>query len=106
MARKDWYTVETSKPTGFRIRKVDIDDFSTTGAYNVKAEKLRPQGSTSAADFKLYWHCDCFAGLAGKNCRHKQVVRMFQEKHLVNSGRLYNFDRDKWLDLPDPDLTM
>jgi hypothetical protein len=92
MARKDWYTVEEHKDHWF-VRKVD-DDFNTTGGYTVtkptRYEALgdKKQDTTST--------CDCFAGLAGKFCRHKQLIPIFEQAKAFNTGRLYSFDKSKW----------
>jgi hypothetical protein len=53
---------------------------------------------TQNEDGGKYGHCDCFAGLMGKFCRHKQVVDIFRAEGAIGKPRLYNFDRKKWAD--------
>lgn len=40
--------------------------------------------------------CDCYAGLTGKNCRHKQMVELFIVHNKVGSIATYCFDRKEW----------
>jgi hypothetical protein len=41
--------------------------------------------------------CECFAGLMGKYCRHKQVVDIFKANpEKIGSIHYWNFDRKCW----------
>lgn len=89
MARKDWYTVNIAPPpaNSFLVLKFN-DNFEHETTYTVSRE-----GVDAGA-------CDCFAGLAGKFCRHKQVIPIFEDAKAFNTGRLYSFDKQKWYDPP------
>jgi hypothetical protein len=41
--------------------------------------------------------CDCYAGLSGKFCRHKQVLDIFlSQPEKIGGGSYYNYDRKHW----------
>lgn len=82
MSYKDWYSIR-KEGDRFAIYKFDQDH--------------NPQGVpyyVSLAADKLSM-CDCFAGHTW--CRHKKMIVEFQKLDRVNSGWLYNFDRNKWI---------
>lgn len=76
MSYKDWYTIN-QEGESFTCVAVDKDlDFQ---------KQYKITGGT----------CECWAGYQW--CRHKQMVKIFQEANLVGSRRYYNFDKKKWL---------
>lgn len=82
MAKRDWYSIETSEK-GFLVRKFD-DNFEPNGTYTLTIENSETI------------HCDCVAGLMGKFCRHRQLIPIFGAAEAIGTGRLYNFDRAQW----------
>lgn len=90
MARHDYYTVE-DKTTHWLIRKID-NNFEPSGQ---PYEVTKP--SNTPGKEKLS-HCSCFAGLQGKYCRHKQLIPIMEAAGAINTGRAFNFDKQKWLE--------
>lgn len=76
MSYKDWYTINQDKQD-FICVAVDKD-------MNFQ-KQYRISGGT----------CECVVGHTW--CRHKKMVKVFQQKELIGKRRYYNFDKEKWL---------
>lgn len=50
------------------------------------------------------FECDCYAGLQGKHCRHKEMLEIFLDANAINTRKLYEFDKHRWVsqELPSP----
>ena len=87
MSYKDWYTINKA-PDGYICVAVDKD-----------LEYVKQYGITMTGD--LAGNCGCIAGHT--NCRHKQMVSIFNHAKKVDSRWYYNFDRRKWKEPPAHD---
>lgn len=83
MAKNDWYTINEDE-SKYTIQKIDKDDRSLADTF-----------PNSYVIYKNASECSCFAGY--KWCRHKQMLKRFQETNRLNSRWIHNFDRDQWL---------
>lgn len=83
MARKDWYTVKTGTDTGWEVKKFD-EDFRLSDTYYVDKNPNPTERM-----------CTCFAGTKD-TCRHRQIVTLFLTNGIIDSNKLYNFDKAKW----------
>lgn len=43
--------------------------------------------------------CDCFASHRA-TCRHRDLVRLFCAEGKINSGEMYDFDKQRWFAKP------
>lgn len=41
--------------------------------------------------------CDCFASNK-ETCRHRQMVKVFQDNNAIDSGKTFNFDKSLWFE--------
>lgn len=90
MSYKDWYTFNED---GANFMCVAVDkDFNVTKQYRIYTEP----GSTQLGN------CDCFAGHTW--CRHKKMLVEFRRKGLVGKRTYYNFDKNKWLQMPTQEM--
>ena len=88
--KDDWYTIE-EHGAGYLVRKVDEDCNSSGQPYEIKADRER-------------LHCSCYAGLAGKDCRHLQMLRLFKACGNIGAGIPFNFDRREWMKFGEIDI--
>jgi len=91
MARQHIYTVyRGGVPTPpiertYRVVKMEAD-FEPVETYEV---------SQSGG----YLHCTCYAGNK-PTCRHRAMVELYEKNNLVDSRRAYQFDKQRWVDMP------
>lgn len=86
MAKDDWYTFTTTDD-GFKAIK-----------YNKGREPLGEYVLNKTAS-----SCSCPAHVP--YCRHKKMLAIFQDMKRVDTGWLYNIDKDDWIEPADiPDL--
>jgi hypothetical protein len=71
----------------FSVTKWSAEDHEEEAVYKVVSDE--PQH---------IYTCDCYAGLMGKYCRHKQIVDLYKaEPQKLGSVATYNFDRKQWM---------
>ncbi len=94
MAKNDFYTVY-DKPEFFEVVKIDPDTREPiSDTYN---PGTLPSYKVHKTKDKLS-QCECWAGF--KWCRHKKIIVEFQKQQpsRVNSGWLYNIDKNRWIE--------
>lgn len=83
MAWSDWYQVWSTKDANvYKVSKYDAD-LNFLEFYHI---------SELPGDTLI---CQCPAG-SKPTCRHRKMLRLFQGLKEVDSGKFYNFDKDKW----------
>ncbi|TXH42025.1 MAG: hypothetical protein E6Q97_36410 [Desulfurellales bacterium] len=82
MARNDWYTIYEDADK-YTIQKIDPDSRGPADTFpnSYIIRKTAPE-------------CSCPAG--HKWCRHKQMLKEFQARDLINKRHIYNYDKKLW----------
>lgn len=83
MARQHIYTVMSGTPENWDVIKMERD-FEHVETYKVS---------------KHVSVCSCYAG-SKSTCRHRELLKIFQQANAIDSRRAYDYDRDKWIDPP------
>lgn len=97
MARNELYqfrsgTNSPSQPDVLNFRCIKLDkDFEVTGQYVVTIVNWGKPNQ--------FMTCECFAG-SKSTCRHRTMLTTFIEQDKIDSGALYEFDKDKWYEPP------
>jgi hypothetical protein len=97
MARQHVYTVKSKskEPNSWVVYKLE-KDFEPAGQYSVSRTII--QGTD-----KVWFNCDCYAGNK-PTCRHRAMVELFLERGLIDSGAIYQFDKQQFIDVPEQQL--
>lgn len=87
MAKDDYYTIKSDPKDDkhFSVIIVDKD-------FDLQPKRYEINGSI----------CDCWAG--HKWCRHKKMLVLFKKEGKIDSNAYYNFDKEKWIAMPQQEL--
>lgn len=87
MAKDDYYTFKSDPKDANHFSAVIVDK-----DFEILAKRYEINGSV----------CDCWAG--HKWCRHKQMLVLFKQKQLIDTNTYYNYDKEKWLSMPQQEM--
>jgi hypothetical protein len=71
-----------STPDGYRMVKFD-ELLWVEAVYHIQYKRGR-------------FYCDCPQGQKASTCRHRDMVRVFNEHRAVNSGKFYCYEYQTW----------
>lgn len=100
MARNELYTFrrglfdDTRGLRNYRCIKLD-KDLNPNGEYVVTI--------VNADEPNQFMTCACFAG-SKSVCRHRTMLALFLEKGLIDTGSLYEFDKELWHASPTQEM--